>query len=133
MAADQIGGDVGTILGDFTHVMGDGPVGVHPASGNIVAFQRTFDTGGIRTDQSIVLMFAVSGKGGTPADVLINSVQVGNINSAPADSFSTQIITIAKDSHQSKAFKNTHNVFDIMNVADDFQIKSIVCFFHQES
>ena len=73
---------MGTVLADFSHVMGDGPVTVHPASGNFIAFQRTFDTAGIRTDQSIVLMFAVSGKGGTPADVFINDVQVGNINSS---------------------------------------------------
>lgn len=124
---------MGTVLADFTHIMGDGPVHVPAGPNGAVAFERPFDTGGIRTDQSIVLMFAISNKGGTPADVLVNGTKVGQIHDSPASLFSTQMITIARNSTESKKFNNVGNKFTIMNVADAYDIKSIVCFFHQES
>lgn len=126
---------MGTILADFTHIMGDGPQDVDTAAGNAVGFSRSFATGGVRTDQSIVLMFAVRNKGTTPADVLINDVNVGRVTSTAIGAFTTQIITITGGGTEAKAFKATNNVFAITNVSDPdgFQIKSIVCFFHQES
>jgi hypothetical protein len=66
---------MGTVLADFTHIMGDGPVSVPTTDGDNVA------------------------GGGTEAT----------------------------------AFKAANNEFAIKNVSDDFQIKSIICFFHQES
>ena len=50
---------MGTVLADFVHIMGDGPVPVNPAGVNQEGFSRPFDTGGIRTDQAVILMFSV--------------------------------------------------------------------------
>jgi hypothetical protein len=129
-------GDVmGTVLADFTHIMGDGPVHVKSGSGEVV-FERTFDTGGIRTDQAVILMFAVvrrGNQGGPSPKVLINGVEVGAVIESGEEFFSTQTITIAKDTTESQAFNSQDNLLEITSIADSFDIKSIVCFFHQES
>jgi hypothetical protein len=126
---------MGTVLADFTHIMGDGPVHVNAGSGEVV-FKRTFETGGIKTDQPVLLMFAVShrgNRGGPSPKVLVNGVQVGTVQESGEEFFSTQLITITRDSTESRAFRSQDNLLEITGVPDGFDIKSIVCFFHQES
>lgn len=125
---------MGTVLADFVHIMGDGPVPVNPAGVNQEGFSRPFDTGGIRTDQAVILMFSVQPVANPPqpaqGDVYINTRKVGSILNPVHNTFTTQTIIIAKgeDAHMVK-----DNTFVIKNVPRSFQIKSIACFFHQES
>lgn len=124
---------MGTVLADFTYLVGDGPVTVPVTSvSNQVAFSRTFHTGGIRTDQPVMLMFSVRNMGTGQADVFINDNDVGNVTSTLQGTFTTQTIIIGKG--EDAEFKgDQQNEFAIKNVSNDFQIKDIVCFFHQES
>jgi hypothetical protein len=135
MAADQIeGGDVmGTVLADFVHIMGDGPVTVNSAAVNQDGFSRPCTTAGIRTDQSVILMFSVRPLDApqvAQADVYINDKKVGNILNTVHGTFTTQTIIIAKGTD---AKFEEDNTFHLRNVPRPFDIKSIICFFHQES
>jgi hypothetical protein len=134
---------MGTILGDFTHIAGgiadeDGIVPVPHTLGDQVAMSSDFNTGGIRGERSVILMFSVIPVANPPqpaqADVYINEHKVGSILVTVHNMFTTQTIAIARA--QDAEFKGTDgrdNVFAIKNVPRAFQIKDIVCFFHQES
>jgi hypothetical protein len=68
------------------------------------------------------------------ADVYINNVKVGSILSTVHGTFTTQTIIIAKG--QDALFNGgdgKDNEFAIKNAPRSFDIKSVVCFFHQES
>jgi hypothetical protein len=128
---------MGTMLADFVHISGvDGPV--PPAGVNQVAISKKFDTGGIRTERSAILMFSVMPVANPPqpavADVFINDVKVGSILNPVFNTFTMQtiVIAIASTAHFN-AGSGALNEFAIKNVPRAFQIKDIVCFFHQES
>jgi hypothetical protein len=126
---------MGTVLADFVHIMGDGPVTVNQTAVNVpVGFSRPCVTAGIRTDQSVILMFSVSPVANPPlpaqADVFINNVKVGSILNPVHNTFTTQTIIIAKGTDAGFV---EDNVFALKNVPRSFAIKSIACFFHQES
>lgn len=128
---------MGTILADFTHIAGaDGPV--RQAFGDDAAKSVSFNTGGIRGDRSAMLLFSVKAVANPPqpaqADLYINDHKVGSILVTAHNSFTTQTIVIARAS--TTEFKSTNgkdNVFAIKNVPRAFEIKDVVCFFHQES
>src|SRR5262249_13740416 len=114
----------------------DGPV---PTAGvEQVARSVSFNTGGIRGERSAVLVFSVMAVANPPqpglGDVYINDHKVGEILVITFSTFTTQTIAIPRASDVE--FKNTNgrdNVFTIKNVPRTFQIKDIICFFHQES
>ena len=127
---------MGTVLADFVHIMGDGPVVVNQTAANVpVGFSRPFDTAGVRRDQSVILMFSVLPLDTNPlpaqGDVFINNVKVGSILDTVHGTFTMQTIIIAKG--EDTGFVEADNRFVIKNVPRIFEIKSIVCFFHQES
>ena len=126
---------MGTVLADFVHIMGDGPAPVASAGSNEVGFSRPFNTAGIRRDQSVILMFSVhpteTDNLPAQADVYINNVWVGNILNTVHGMFTAQTIIIAKG--EDVGFVEKDNRFVIKNVPRPFDIKSIICFFHQES
>ena len=130
---------MGTVLADFVHIMGDGPVVVNQTgpvgSASEVGFSRPCITAGIRTDQAVILMFSVEPGTASPAgpaqgDVFINTKKVGSILNPVFNTFTTQTIIIAKGDDAGMGEGNT---FAIKNVPRPFRIKSIACFFHQES
>jgi hypothetical protein len=105
---------------------------------NEVAMSEDFNTGGIRGERSVLLMFSVKPVADPPqpaqADVYINDHKVGDILVTVHNTFTTQTIAIAVASVVD--FKGTDgrdNVFAIKNVPRAFTIKDIFCFFHQES
>lgn len=126
---------MGTVLADFVHIAGDGLV--NQTAVNVpVGMSSNFDTGGIRTERSVILMFSVSPVINPPlpaqADVFINNVKVGSILNPVQNTFTMQTIIIAKAS-TAHFSGSALNVFAIKNVPRAFQIKDIACFFHQES
>jgi len=130
---------MGTVLADFTHIAGGAEqVTVGQAGVNEVAMSSNFNTGGIRGERSVILMFSVRPDANPPqpaeADVYINEHKVGSILVTLHNMFTTQTIAIARG--QDAEFKGTDgrdNVFAIKNVPRVFAIKNIVCLFHQES
>jgi hypothetical protein len=134
---------MGTILGDFTHIAGgaadeDGIVPVSRTLADEAGMSSDFNTGGIRGERSVILMFSIRPVENPPqpalADVFINEQKVGSILVTVHNVFTTQTIAIARA--QDADFKATggrDNVFAIKHVPRGFQIKDIVCFFHQES
>jgi hypothetical protein len=133
---------MGTILGDFTHLAApnqpDDTETVRNAGPDEVAMSRSFNTGGIRAERSVILMFSVKPVANPPlptqADIYINEHNVGSIVVTAHNMFTPQTIAIAVASDVE--FKDTNgrdNVFAIKNVPRAFVIKDVVCFFHQES
>jgi hypothetical protein len=135
------GGNVMTLLADFTHIIGvDGPVGqTDQTPQGEVAISSNFNTGGIRGDRSVMLMFSVKPLGNPPedaamADVYINDFLVGSIRVLAFDTPTPQTIVIPRaDDVPFRATGGRDNVFALKNVPRPFTIQDIVCFYHQDS
>ncbi len=130
-----------TMLADFTTIIGDTPVNVPVVSpGAEFQLGDPFDTGGRLGGtsetgiSSALLMFSVRNLSST-AQVTVNDSDdvVGTITPSPSqlNIWSTQIIAMA-GSRLSGAEGNS-NRLRLRNVTDAFQIKDVVCFFHQDS
>jgi hypothetical protein len=137
VAADQIGGGdvMGTVLADFKRILGNDPVLVPSSTGDLPSWHTQFNTGGIRTDFSAILMLSAIGVGGSgQADVFINDKFVGTITNTQPDMFIMQMIIIDKPKEAKfQGSDGDDNEIAIKHVSQSFRIKDIVCFFHQES
>jgi len=128
---------MGTILSDFFHIKGaDGAV--PQAIGDVAAMSEKFNTGGILGNRAVLLMFSVKPVANPPlpaqGDVYINEHNVGSILVTAHNMFTTQTIAIAAASGvEFKSTDGRDNELAIKNVPRAFQIKDVVCFFHQES
>ncbi|MGY1830153.1 hypothetical protein ACI8AA_06935 [Geodermatophilus sp. SYSU D01180] len=129
------------MLADFTTIIGDTAVSVPVVSpGAEFQLGSPFDTGGRLPGtsetgiSSALLMFAVRNMSGT-AQVTINDDDdvVGTITPSPSqlNIWSTQVIAFAGSRLSSAS--GTNNRIRLRNVTDAFQIKDVVCFFHQDS
>jgi hypothetical protein len=124
---------MGTILADFVHIShGDGTLR-RARLVDEVAMSSKFNTGGIRTERAVILMFSVSPSGvtGVPAqgDVCINDNKVGSILGTVQNQFTPQTIIIAKarDKLDKPIFESTDgrdNEFAIKNVPAAFAIST---------
>lgn len=130
-----------TMLADFTTIIGDTPVSVPVVSpGAEFQLGNPFDTGGRLPGagetgiNSALLMFSVRNLSGT-AQVTVNDSDdvVGTITPSPSqlNIWSTQVIAFAGNRLSSASGNN--NRLRLRNVTDAFQIKDVVCFFHQDS
>lgn len=114
-----------TVLADFIQILGDNRVTVRQTPEGAEFPIGSFDTGGRLSNQTALLMFSVRNLTGSAA-VSINDVTVGTITATPPGFFSTQIVGVA--GHE---LTNGVNRIVLKNVTDDFEIKNLVCFFHQ--
>jgi hypothetical protein len=143
-----------TVVGDFTQILGDTPITI--GDGNPV-WQQNFDTTGREVNSPGFLIFNVGHLTHTDLDVVVsvNGNQVGviynyrpggagidtiNINQPEklrqAPHYYTQIIAFSGDQ-----INNGNNTIQIQavgfpestaaNTFDDFTIKDVFCFFHQ--
>jgi hypothetical protein len=135
-----------TVLADFTMIVGDSPVQVPITQGTarvtLPEPGTQFDTGGRLKFAEAILIFSIRLLGiGESASVFVNNTQVGTIQgsqgSAPhlvpglageqPGEFRTQFITFA-----GKMLKaDQGNTLSLGNVSHAFEIKDVVCFFHQ--
>ena len=144
------------VLCDFTLIVGDNPVTIGDSD---QVWEQTFNTGGRRSNSAGFLIFNVRHLTHSNLDVVvsINGSQVGvihnyrpggagidmtNVNQPEkwrqADHWYTQMIAFTgdqinngKNTIQIQAVQFPENTTD--NKFDDFQIKDMFCFFHQEA
>lgn len=122
------------ILADFTRIAGDVPVQV-PITHGIARVTlpepgAQFDTGGRLKFAEAILIFSIRlPSTGAFAQVFVNNHLVGEILGSQSDEFRTQLITFTGDKLNGDRGKN--NTLMLGNTADAFEIKDVVCFFHQ--
>jgi hypothetical protein len=130
------------VVSDFTLIQGDTPVTIGDA---LPVWEKTFNTGGRESGSPAFLIFNVRGLTVTNVNVVvkINNVEVGQIRRYGGDgdianNWYTQMIAVS-----GSQLNNGNNEIQIQavgwpgaeagNLFDDFQLKDVVCFFHQSA
>ena len=127
------------IVSDFTLIQGDADQVIGDGS---ILWEKTFATNGRLDNQSAILMLMVQGLTGATADVdvVINGVVVGHIfryNGAHASHWYTNIINI--EGGKLRDGDNTLRLLAVPTAGgggdnfDDFAVRDVVCFFHQNA
>lgn len=131
-----------TVLSDFTLIRGDSPVTI---GDGMPLWEATFGTGGRVASETALLIFNVRGLTVTNVNVVVkvNNVEVGQIRRYGGDgdianNWYTQMIAL-NGSQLNDGF-NEIQVAAVGwpgatsgNLFDDFELKDVVCFFHQEA
>ena len=129
------------VVSDFTLIQGDGRVTIGDSN---TLWEATFGTGGRSASEPAFLIFNVRGLTDTNVDVVVkvNNVEVGTIRrynggSDNAGNWYTQMISVDGDTLISG--NNELQIEAVSwpgatngNLFDDFDLKDVVCFFHQE-
>lgn len=120
-------------LCDFSQIVGEAPVSISHS-----AFEKKFDTGGRKDNHTALLILNVRGltRADKDAEVKVNEQVVGKIvgygglTDAMAQNWYTQMIAFPGAS-----LKDGDNELQIDPVAgfDRFEVKNVICFFHQSS
>jgi len=130
------------VLCDFTQILGDGGVTIGDADNE---WEASFNTGGREPGSPAFLLFNVRGLTHTDVDVPveINGSVVGTIRRYPGEETTrnywfTQMIAV-----DGATLNNGNNTIRIEAVSwpgaspghlyDNFNLKNVVCFFHQQS
>ncbi len=121
------------VVCDFVEIVGDVPQNI-----TVQVWEENFNTGGrepgssTRPDRGALLLFNVRGITNSNARVRINNVEVGQISPYPNSNNSywyTQMIALT-----GSQLNNGDNEVEIQaTTGDPFQIKNMVCFFHQDA
>jgi hypothetical protein len=100
-------------------------------TGNAQIALPDFNTGGRATGtgphRKAQLMLSARNLTGSAA-VLINNTFVGSITATPGAVFSTQMISVPGD-----LLNSGNNDIILKEVTDPFELKNVVCFFHQST
>lgn len=135
------------VLCDFTQIVGDAPVNIGDA---LPVWEKNFNTGGRHRDGTAFIIFNIRGLTYADAniDVKINNRSIGRIYPYPclndadrnnvARHWYTQMIAM-----NGSELNNGDNEIQINAVGfagsnnanrfDDFEIKDVMCFFHQSA
>ena len=125
-----------TVLCDFIKIVGDGETLIEKVEGVGGQPLPNFNTGGRRADQTALLVYSVKNVVGTP-QVFINGKKVGTITATlPKDKDTAALL---KDIYfmqsievQGNEIKDgVPNQIVVKNVIQDFKIKNVNLFFHQ--
>jgi hypothetical protein len=126
-----------TLLGDFVAIIGDTPQSIPAVGiGGSLPVGPKFDTTGRVEDNretgptSALLMFSVRNMAGT-ARVHVNDFSdfTGFITPTPDTCWTTQMIAVRPNQLRSGG----DNQIRVSEVTDSFEIKNLVCFYHQRS
>jgi hypothetical protein len=113
-----------TVLADFAEIVGNQGANV-PAGTTIIG---TFNTSGRLSGQRALLCFLASNLNGS-AGIEINDQPVGAVfPTGPAGAVSTQMASFA-----GSVLNSGNNTMRLRNVSDAFNIRNVVCFYHQDS
>ena len=116
-----------TIVSDFIQIIGDSAQAIPATQGGAVVPLPSFNTGGRHSPATGLLMLAVRNLNGT-AEVVINGNLVGRITASPGTVFSTQLVATT-----GTQLNNGNNSIALRNVTDPFELKTVMCFFHQDA
>lgn len=128
------------VLCDFTQIVGNTPVNI---GDGLPVWEKQFLTGGRRPDETALLIFNVRGLtyANVDVDVKINNQKIGQIalyggKNQGENSWYTQMIAMA-----GSTLNNGGNEIQIEAVGyegatnndkfDNFELKDVICFFHQ--
>jgi len=117
------------VLCDWTQIVGDSSITVPVANGGaevpVPLDGSTFGTGGRVSTETALLIFSVKNMTGT-AQVFINNHHVGDIGPTSGSLWSTQLIAVS-----GTQINDGNNHLVMKNVTDAFNLKDLMCFFHQ--
>ena len=114
-----------TILCDFVQIVGDAPKPVRQTSQGSEVPLPSFNTGRRVSNRTALLLFSARNLDGS-AQVFINNNLVGGITATPGSMFSTQMIAVP-----GTQLNDGTNEIVLKRVTDSFEIKDLICFFHQ--
>jgi hypothetical protein len=118
-----------TVLCDYTEIIGDNPRSIPQTTGSAQVALPDFNTGGREAgtgpSRNALLILSARNLTGSAA-VFINNVNVGSISATPGTAFSMQSISVTGNQ-----LKDGNNEIVLRNVTDPFELKNVVCFFHQ--
>jgi len=114
-----------TVLCDFNQIIGDTPKTVAPTSGSAEVPLPDFNSGGRESGATSLIMCSVRNLGGS-ASVRVNGNDVGSLTATPGTTWITQLVAL-----NGSNLNNGNNEIVLRNVTDEFQIKDVMCFFHQ--
>jgi hypothetical protein len=119
------------VLSDFIQIVGDGSVNIPVVAGAaevpVPTNGEPFNTGGREAGSTALLMYSVRNMTGS-AQVFVNGDQVGSITPTSGALWTTQMIALAGN-----RLNNGNNQLVLRNVTDAFNLKDVMCFFHQSS
>lgn len=132
------------VVSDFVMIEGDAPVVIGDTGFN--PYEKNFNTGGREANQPAFLIFNIKGLTHTDqdVDVMVNSQVIGQIyrygggGGESRDRWYTQMIAM-----NGSVLNDGYNELQINvvswpgagpgNLYDDFELKDIMCFFHQRA
>jgi hypothetical protein len=120
------------VLCDYTQIIGDAAQVIPQTTGSAEVPLPDFNTDGRNANgpapsRNGLLMLSARNLAGS-ARVLINGQDVGTITATPGTVFSTQMIALLAD-----RLNAGDNKIALTDVSDTFELKNVVCFFHQSS
>ena len=128
------------VLSDFTLIRGDDEVTI---GDGLSVWETTFHTGGRESGAPAFLIFNVRGLTHTNVDVevRVNNAVVGHIRRYPGEESTSSYWFTQMIAMNGSTLNDGNNELQINavsfpgatnnNVFDDFQLKDVVCFFHQ--
>ena len=119
------------VLADWIQIVGDASIAIPvvngPAEVPVPLNGNPFNTGGRNADSTGLLIFSVRNMTGS-AQVFINGSEVGSITPTSGTLWSTQLIAVS-----GSQLNAGNNQLTLRNVTDAFNLKDLMCFFHQAS
>jgi hypothetical protein len=116
------------VVGDFIPIVGNTEQSIPQTSGNAEVHLPDFKTDGRESGDAAFLMCAAKDLKGS-AQVFINDNYVGTITATSLDSmYCTQMIVMTGNQ-----LNNGNNEIVLKQVTDPFEIKDVICFYHQSA
>src|SRR5690349_2094501 len=119
------------VLSDWIQIVGDASITIPqvagPAEVPVPLNGDPFGTGGRVGNETALLVFSVKNMTGT-AQVFINGSEVGSITPTSGSLWSTQLIAVS-----GSQLNDGNNHMVLRNVTDSFNLKDLMCFFHQSA
>lgn len=116
-----------TILCDFIQILGDNLKTISRTEGDTEVPLDNFKTLHRQASKTALLMLVVRNLAGS-ATVVINNERVGAITATSGTVFSTQLIAVA-----GSTLNDGDNEIVLKDVTDPFELKDVICFFHQSA
>lgn len=115
------------VLCDFIQIIGDAVRSIPATQPGALVPLPDFNTGGREAGSTALLLLSARNLAGS-ATVLINGNNVGAITATSGSVFSTQLIAVS-----GTQINNGNNEIALTGVTDPFDLKTVMCFFHQSA
>lgn len=115
------------VLCDFQQIIGDTHQAIPATAAGAQVPLPSFDTGGRDSGATAFLILTARNLAGS-AEVLVNNSSVGTISATSGSFWSTQLIHV-----NGSQLNNGNNTIVLVNVSDPFDLKTVMCFFHQST